>query len=72
MNFVEGKRKSAYDGVARMMRGSSETLDAAVDAKSGQRGAVAIPSNRIHVLDDKGLALQRCIQDADLPVPLAA
>ncbi len=72
MNFTAGKRESANDGVARIKRERGETLDAAVDAKPGQRGAVVMPSNRIHVFDGKRLALQRCIQDTYLPVPLAA
>ncbi len=38
----------------------------------GQRIAIALPAHAIHVFDARGLALARCVEDADLPVPLAA
>jgi multiple sugar transport system ATP-binding protein len=41
-------------------------------ASAGQRVAVATPAECLHVFDAQGLALQRCVQDSDLPVPQAA
>jgi multiple sugar transport system ATP-binding protein len=41
-------------------------------ASAGQRVAVAMASESLHVFDAKGLALARCVQDSDLAVPQAA
>ncbi len=41
-------------------------------AQAGQRIAVAVPAQSLHVFDADGHALTRCVQDSDLPVPLAA
>jgi multiple sugar transport system ATP-binding protein len=41
-------------------------------ASAGHRVAVAVPSESLHVFDAKGMALTRCVQDSDLPVPQAA
>jgi len=41
-------------------------------ASAGQRIAVALPSEALHVFDAQGHALERCVQDSDLPVPQAA
>jgi multiple sugar transport system ATP-binding protein len=41
-------------------------------ASAGQRVAVAMASESLHVFDAKGLALTRCVQDSDLAVPQAA
>jgi multiple sugar transport system ATP-binding protein len=41
-------------------------------ASSGQRVAIALPANMLHVFDAQGLALARCVEEVDLPVPLAA
>jgi multiple sugar transport system ATP-binding protein len=41
-------------------------------AQAGQRIAVAVPSDALHVFDAAGLALTRCVQDSDLAVPQAA
>jgi multiple sugar transport system ATP-binding protein len=41
-------------------------------ASAGQRVAVAVPSESLHVFDAQGQALPRCVQDSDLPVPRAA
>jgi multiple sugar transport system ATP-binding protein len=41
-------------------------------ANPGQRVAVGVPANMIHVFDAQGQALPRCVEDIDLPVPQAA
>ena len=41
-------------------------------ATEGQRVAISLPAESLHVFDAKGLALSRCVQDSDLPVPQAA
>ena len=41
-------------------------------ASTGQRVAIAVPSESMHVFDAQGHALARCVQDSDLPVPQAA
>ncbi len=41
-------------------------------ASPGQSVAVALPANMIHVFDERGHALARCVEDIDLPVPQAA
>jgi multiple sugar transport system ATP-binding protein len=41
-------------------------------AQAGQRIAVAVPAESLHVFDAAGLALTRCVQDSDLAVPQAA
>jgi multiple sugar transport system ATP-binding protein len=41
-------------------------------ANAGQRVAVAMPPDSLHVFDAKGLALNRRVQDSDLAVPQAA
>jgi multiple sugar transport system ATP-binding protein len=41
-------------------------------ASAGQRVAVAVRPDVLHVFDADGRALQRCVQDSDLPVPQAA
>jgi multiple sugar transport system ATP-binding protein len=41
-------------------------------ARAGQRVAVALAAQRIHVFDAGGSALARCVEDVDLPVPQAA
>ena len=41
-------------------------------AAAGQRVAVSIPASALHVFDAAGQALPRCVEDSDLPVPLAA
>jgi multiple sugar transport system ATP-binding protein len=41
-------------------------------ASTGQRVAVAMAADSLHVFDAKGLALTRCVQDSDLAVPQAA
>jgi len=41
-------------------------------ASAGQRVAVAVPFESLHVFDAQGHALERCVQDSDLPVPQAA
>jgi len=43
-----------------------------LQASAGQRVAVAVPFESLHVFDAQGHALERCVQDSDLPVPQAA
>ena len=41
-------------------------------AASGQRIAVSVAPDHLHVFNAAGLALSRCVEDSDLPVPQAA
>ena len=41
-------------------------------ASPGQRVAITLPADMIHVFDEQGHALVRCVEDIDLPVPQAA
>ncbi|MCW5666672.1 MAG: ATP-binding cassette domain-containing protein [Piscinibacter sp.] len=60
------------------LRGESATEPVVVKAPghlhaaAGQRVAVSLPASCVHVFDAQGLALPRCVQDSDLPVPQAA
>ena len=41
-------------------------------AQPGQRLALTLPASALHLFDGGGLAVPRCLGDADLPLPLAA
>jgi len=41
-------------------------------AAAGQRIAFGLPPDALHLFDDQGLALERCVPDGDVALPIAA